>query len=214
MGRLKVESKLTWIDHHKTAIADNDYTIRGVREIGKAACELTWNYFNDDSMPLGVHLLGRYDVWDHSNPNAIDYEEGIQTYEVDPAKNMKIWERVFSNHCEFDDYVLQSGRAIREYNSNRDIRKNATLSFTAEIAGIRVIAANNLCNSKFFDCSFDPNYHDAMCAFYLGKKGSWKYSLYSPKIDCSVVAQQFGGGGHAGAAGFVHRDYLLRRIDD
>jgi oligoribonuclease NrnB/cAMP/cGMP phosphodiesterase (DHH superfamily) len=33
----------------------------------------------------------------------------------------------------------------------------------------------------------------------------WKFSLYNDngKVDCSQIAKQYGGGGHAGAAGFI-----------
>lgn len=209
------EGDLIWIDHHKTAIeALSNQEIKGLREIGRAACELTWEFFKTDPMPIGVKLVGRYDVWDHSDPRTISFELGLKQYVLDPVKNLGIWNDVI-NADEFFVYdVCRDGEVIKSYEAKSNISKNETLAFTAELAGIKVIAANNLCNSRFFDSTFDPNYHDAMCAFYLGKKGAWKYSLYSPKIDCSVIAQQFGGGGHAGAAGFVHKNYLLRRLDD
>ena len=39
--------------------------------------------------------------------------------------------------------------------------------------------------------------------WYDGKQ--WKFSLYNDNglVDCSAIAKQYGGGGHAGAAGMV-----------
>lgn len=53
MFKLHAEKDVTWIDHHASAIAQYDaylekaggLGIKGLREIGKAAIELTWNYF-------------------------------------------------------------------------------------------------------------------------------------------------------------------------
>lgn len=59
-----------WIDHHKSAIEKMESNlmshVQGKREIGKAGCELTWEYFfPNEPMPIAVSRLGRYDVWDH-----------------------------------------------------------------------------------------------------------------------------------------------------
>lgn len=37
----------------------------------------------------------------------------------------------------------------------------------------------------------------------------WRYSLRSDKVDASLIAMQFGGGGHRGAAGFASADFVL-----
>jgi len=36
----------------------------------------------------------------------------------------------------------------------------------------------------------------------------WNFSLYNDNglVDCSVIAKQFGGGGHKGASGFRIKD--------
>ena len=46
------------------------------------------------------------------------------------------------------------------------------------------------------------------CACFHYANGMWNFSLYNDngEVDCSVIAKQFGGGGHKGASGF--------RIDD
>jgi oligoribonuclease NrnB/cAMP/cGMP phosphodiesterase (DHH superfamily) len=83
MRYLKYHTDFIWIDHHKTAIekCSKLEPIAGIREIGKAACELTWEYlFPNKTMPEAVRLLGRYDVWDHSDPNTLPWQYGMRQY--------------------------------------------------------------------------------------------------------------------------------------
>lgn len=88
----------------------------------------------------------------------------------------------------------------------------------AVMPSFRAIACNTIVfNSQFFESVYDPEKHDIMVAYAqvytrskvfrgdLGAKLQWKVSLYSTKstIDCGAIAKAFGGGGHAGAGGFV-----------
>ena len=72
MGELYNSGKLTWIDHHISAI--NHYKSlnlsfpRGLQDTKYAACELTWKFFfTEELMPEIVRLLGRYDCFGHKN---------------------------------------------------------------------------------------------------------------------------------------------------
>ncbi|MCP4255527.1 MAG: hypothetical protein GY775_19400 [Candidatus Scalindua sp.] len=49
----------------------------------------------------------------------------------------------------------------------------------------------------------DLNYDGFACFWY--KDGKWMWSLYNDngQVDCSLIAKQYGGGGHKGASGFV-----------
>lgn len=59
-------------------------------------------------------------------------------------------------------------------------------------------------------------YDGAACFHYNGVTKLWNFSLYNDNglVDCSVIAKQFGGGGHKGASGFVcDSDTLLKLIN-
>ena len=59
-----------WIDHHASSIETmKDIRIRGHRDPSYSTCELTWTFFNSAKTPRIVYLLGRYNLWDKSNPN-------------------------------------------------------------------------------------------------------------------------------------------------
>lgn len=60
---------------------------------------------------------------------------------------------------------------------------------------------------RFNPINFGIDYHkDGYdgCACFHYANGMWNFSLYNDngEVDCSVIAKQFGGGGHKGAAGF------------
>lgn len=64
---------------------------------------------------------------------------------------------------------------------------------------------------RFNPINFGIDYHkdgyDGFACFWY-KDGKWAFSLYNDngEVDCSTIAKQYGGGGHAGASGFVVSD--------
>ena len=215
MLRLINEAKsLTWIDHHKTAIHNLTPAEPGVLvtseipnfnvycRIGIGACELCWEYFHPDKpVPYGVHLLAAYDVWDHTDPATLPFQ---------------YYARIHMHHAPGDaqlDFMisdtlnpahLTTGNGIMLYEAQLNAKIVRSYAYDTELAGLRVLAWNrHPSNSLNFASLWDPKKYDAMCAYgYCRDK--WVVSLYTDKsdVDVSAVAKSFGGGGHAGAAGF------------
>jgi oligoribonuclease NrnB/cAMP/cGMP phosphodiesterase (DHH superfamily) len=69
-----------WIDHHISAIKENDdLAYDGLRDTKHAACELTWkHFFPNENMPEFVRLLGRYDCFGHKGT---DEEENVLLFQ-------------------------------------------------------------------------------------------------------------------------------------
>jgi len=211
--------KLIWIDHHKSAIEDaketllthNDITVDfngicpGIRIVGFAGCELTWNYFfPDQEMPEAIRLLGRYDVWDHSDVNTLPFQMGIRLEDTWP-ENQSMWSDYFSKFS--DDLVkdtIKDGKLILKYQKQENEKYSKSCAFEAEFGGYKAICINKLLtNSQLFDSVYDPNKHDIMITFGLRKNGLWTMSFYTTKedVDVSELARKFGGGGHRQASG-------------
>lgn len=191
-----------WIDHHKTAIEAIDNTIKGSREIGCAACELAWEYFNREAIPETVRLLGRYDVWDHEDPKVLPFQFGARLYVTAPERNLDFWENWF---CSFPQKVLDEGITVLRYIKQDNAKYVSACAFETELKGHRCIAVNKaLANSQTFDSIWDEDKYDVMLTFSR-KKGFWTISLYTTKdsVDVSAIAKELGGGGHKNAAGFT-----------
>lgn len=79
--------------------------------------------------------------------------------------------------------------------------------------GIAYIPYKFLCvnQDRFNPINFGIDYHkdgyDGFACFWFAN-GKWNFSLYNDngEVDCSLIAKQYGGGGHKGAAGFVTND--------
>lgn len=227
MERLTNSCDLMWIDHHKSAlenakgrIYENDL---GKREIGKAGCELTWEYlFPKEPMPEAVRLLGRYDVWDRKNIDwwekyILPFQYGMKIMRCFPPDN--IWEILLQNNAYSEKWLnvlLKKGTAILDYEEQQSAIYAEAMAFPVEFEGHKAWAINKaLSNSKIFEKTFPDALKRPLWILFSYKAGVWKYSLYCfplSGIDVSKIAVKYGGGGHAGAAGFQSEKYLLQEV--
>lgn len=237
MERLLTEAKnLIWIDHHKTAIEAYanwritnpafSQKIDGIREVGKAGCELAWQHFIGGDPPPVVKLLGRYDVWDNKDEKewamrVLPFQYGMRALNLevdDPYWNTLFYPANPADSAQVHN-IITSGAAILAYENQQNALYAKVCAFETVMAEpievgkpcrqLRVIACNKaLTNSRLFDSVWDPEKYDLMAAFYLQKGGTWKVSLYTTKndVDVSVLAKARGGGGHAKAAGFISKE--------
>ena len=215
-----------WIDHHKSAIERyntfcNDFyamnrtswSLSGSRSIGKAACELTWEWFHpNEGVPYFIQLLGAYDTWRNSNQDfwentVLPFQYGIQTNSTNPEINIEIWndylEDVIHPSGLFYE-TLSMGDSIRDYLIQRNKQNADQNVYEAKFESLRAICINSLeHSSSILDSVYNPDIHDIMIV-YTHQKDSWYVSLYSTKddIDCSKLASKYGGGGHFSASGF------------
>jgi oligoribonuclease NrnB/cAMP/cGMP phosphodiesterase (DHH superfamily) len=206
----------TWIDHHRSAI--NEWKNREVPCPGvtmvlnekKAGCELAWeHYFLGQEPPIGVQLLGRYDVWDHADERTLPYQYGMRLHDLDPAsgKERDLWEDVLATDGSDDvitSEMIQHGAILLLYQEQNDAAAVVKSCFDLSFAGKRWIACNRLGKgSRFFSAVWNQSAYDGMLSF--GWDGSkWIIGMYSDRsdIDCGAIAKDNGGGGHPGAAGF------------
>lgn len=210
--------KLTWIDHHKSAIDEYESYIlpntgiSGLTPVlldGLAACELTWYYlFHDHDIPLAVEMLGKYDTWRKDavwETVILPFQFGMRLICNSPETFPK--ELFLSRDEEILNSrlhgIIQSGHTILDY-QRKENEKVAKGAFELKFEGLRAICMNTtFFNSDAFSSVYDESKHDVMIPFkYNGKE--WICSLYTTKqeVDCSVLAKKYGGGGHASASGF------------
>lgn len=209
--------KLTWIDHHKSAIEKYPSTIGGYRIDGVAACRLAWQWFTEEyaslpakedflircvSEPLAVRLAGEYDVFDHRDPAVALFQHGLKSCELD-------FGLLFNDDVASESYVahlLDAGRGLQFAKRNLDESIIKQAGFTVQFEGLCFLACNHApgYNSFLFTAGIRPE-HDALLGFaWAGDK--WRVSLYGapgkPELDLSLIASKFGGGGHKQACGF------------
>jgi oligoribonuclease NrnB/cAMP/cGMP phosphodiesterase (DHH superfamily) len=204
---------LIWIDHHKTAIEAVEklpVTIDGLRRINNGAgCELTWEwYYKDVEPPLAVEYIGDYDTWKFAfGDKTKRFQSGTYVRDMDPDE--KIWNYLLNEGRKCDhviDEIIKDGITIEKYNANTWKSRMKNGIFEIELDGHIGLACNYWgAGSNLFQ-SIENLYdkYDFTCVFSWNGK-VWTSSLYTERkdIDVSKIATKLGGGGHAGAAGFV-----------
>lgn len=220
---LNKTKNVTWIDHHQSAIdkyKDFEYNIKGLRYNGYAGCILTWVYFNrmndgriefDTKMTKEAPWMTKYihdrDVW--------KFEFGEETKHfnlgLDACGTIKPLDPIWDKLLNIDEVrkLITDGQVIEKYRDAIGARAVEMYSFETNFHGYKILCLNNIFGgSEWFGDIMDK--YDAVCAFmYMGKDKKWEYSLYSEKIDVSKIAKMHGGGGHAGASGFVDDKFIF-----
>lgn len=222
------QSKIIWIDHHKSAIEKFSADIPGYRIDGVAACRLAWQWFiftrnvalpekrlfveRHVSEPLAVRLAGEYDVWDHRDNDAdVAFQFGLDSQrELDWKKLLYDGdgEHKSDSAAQYVTNLIDDGCAAMQCYAKRDADVMRTRSFLMDFEGLKFLALNTArCNSNTFNARDIPaTGHDALLAFYwTGEK--WSVSMYHAAhrkdLDLSKIAVKYGGGGHRGACGFT-----------
>ena len=211
MLELNQKIDLTWIDHHVSVI--NEYEelmqsgayepIKGKREIGTAALVLTWQYFYPEKeLPEGLRLLGLNDIYDLRDKRVRPFEYAVQTFGVNRPTD-RIWSQIINNEINIKEMV-EKGNAILSWVRHRNYRLIRGMAFESSYQGLRCVCSNMAQGqSEFFDSLDNIRDFDFMVNFFMNKKNRWNLTFYTYKnnVDVSKIAAQFGGGGHAKAAG-------------
>ena len=188
-------------------------------------------YGSTEYMPVIVRLLGLYDSFRHKGTEeeqkVLEFQYGarqcISNYEeaykyLIACKNDFLHEtgQYFDNTL---NQIYDKGKAIYQYLC-KEAQQTYKNGFEIQFYWTEPKDYGNLnnpkqCNAKFIcinkerfnPINFGIDYHKdgydgCACFHYDGKQ--WCFSLYNDNgfVDCSIIAKQYGGGGHKGAAGF------------
>ena len=190
--------------------------IVGLRRSGTAAIMLTWEYYhNDEEAPETIKLLGLNDIFDLRDKRVRPFEYAVQAMGVNRPED-RVWDKLLDKDFDVDEAV-KNGEAILSFIRVRNYRLARGMSFETHIDGLRCICANMARGySEFFDSLENMRSYDFMVNFFMNKRNKWNIAFYTYKddVDVSKIAAEFGGGGHAGAAGASSLDELPDFLKD
>lgn len=208
---LNITKNVVWIDHHATAQEYSYQYLPGLRDFknkSMSGCELAWKYFFDGvQMPAAVQFIGDLDKWAWNfQPECGQFYEGIKLYDNSPTSS--IWPALFDDTTGFSHKILEEGKIAVRYRNNycRDLLK--AFGFETEIeyydghdlTSYRAYACNEF---MFGSLGFFEKMDDyPVCIAFIFDGKNYSVSMYSTKVDVSVIAKAYGGGGHKGSAGF------------
>lgn len=220
----KYAKRMTWIDHHATAInssIENNYSwIVGNRVVGVAACELCWYYFFPNiQIPKIIQYLGAYDVW---NKDKFDWENEVlplqNALRASVGMSMDGVYPIFSDSIDnFNlDLLFEMGRLIKNYEDYGFKSAVKNYAFPVLVAGKYKGVA--MLTHNFGSRIFSSVINDYDIYITVNRKNNqttgqaptYNLSMYSepgrvPDFNIGEYLKSFnlGGGGHACAGGSV-----------
>jgi len=203
-----------WIDHHTSSInlqEDPGYTwlksIDGIRSDEASGAALTYMFlFNCswDAIPYFLKLVSDYDTWTYAyDPDTTCFKLGIEVFDYDPLSD--VWHTLFSDPT--GSAFIDRGQPIKYYIDRDYAQYRDSFAYDIELCGYPCRVVNRKSNSWIFG---QHNYPLVMTWVFDGTK--FIYSIFSTDkdVDCSRIAELYGGGGHRGAAGFISSELLFR----
>jgi oligoribonuclease NrnB/cAMP/cGMP phosphodiesterase (DHH superfamily) len=219
---LEITKDVIWLDHHTSSMnCQKKFSwlkdIKGIRQEGISGAGLTYMYLYNyafDDLPYYIKLVSDYDCWIYDfNPDTTFFKIGIETEDYNALDD--IWNNLFKGNYYFtkDEYIqdiLDKGKVIKSYIDKDNIQYRDSYSFESELDGYKCIVVNKRTNSWIFGDKL-KEYPFGIIFVY---NGEWySYSIFSENkdIDCSKIAENHGGGGHKGAAGFKSKINIFEK---
>jgi oligoribonuclease NrnB/cAMP/cGMP phosphodiesterase (DHH superfamily) len=215
---LKKTKGVIWIDHHTSSLnLENELPwtkeIAGIRQDKISGAKLTYMFCNDvdkNNIPYAIELVSDYDCWLYKlEPHTTFFKIGIETKDFDALDD--IWKDLYDvlHPKTFD--IIDIGMIIKRFiDKDNDYYRNH-FAYETEIEGLKCLVVNKKTNSWVFGNKYN-NYPIVMVWVFNGEK--YTYSIFSsnPDVDCSKIAEKYGGGGHKGAAGFSTDELLFKKV--
>lgn len=194
------------LDHHKTAQAECEGLPFCTFDMNRSGCRMAWDFWWPDRIPPRwlLHVEDR-DLWRMALPDTPLIHAAIASRPM----TFEAWDDI--DRMPFDD-LRAEGVVIRRYMETW-IAKAAGEAYYLDFKPVqggptmyRAVAINiPYQNASEVASYLLTQYPDALFAvgYFKRHDGRWQYSLRSRAgFDVSAIAKLYGGGGHAGAAGF------------
>lgn len=211
--------KVVWCDHHTSSINllknhPELESIPGIRMDGISGAALAYMWFNDcsfDECPEYIRLVSDYDCWKYVYGDRTTYFKlGVEIFDYDALD--PIWDELELGKTSVNDIVAK-GKIIKDFIDKDNKQYFSSFGYKSEIAGLPCWVINRKSNSWIFGDAINE-VPVVVTVVFNGEK--YSYSVYSTNsdVDCSKIAESYGGGGHKGAAGFSSDELLFRKTEN
>lgn len=215
--KMKKEAKsLLILDHHKTAQKELKGLAYAIFDMERSGAGIAWDhYFGNhhpqmDNRPDLVRYVEDRDLWRFSLPSSREVNAWIQSFDID----LKVWiEEVAPGTDRPLIDIINEGKSLLRQQTKlvKSICEHAKLkiitiprkereSYTGPYVQTSILMSE-VCEQLLKDY---PDYPFSYYSFER-KDDKTQYGLRSradSSFDVSIIAKEFGGGGHKNAAGF------------
>lgn len=218
-----VETKkcnLIWCDHHQSSMEvmknNPEYkAIKGIRRNGISGAALTYMYLYEceyEEIPTFIRLVSDFDCWLFKMEHTLEFKYAIEAKDHDALDI--IWNKLMRDNASimktYLNKLFDKGKIISKYVKKEYEEYRKKYAYESRIDNYKCLVVNRSCNSLIFGNLIKEYPIVAIWAF---DGEQYKYSIYSdkPEVDCSKIAEKFGGGGHKGASGFTSKELILKK---
>jgi len=209
----KIATKITILDHHissQKALVNKSYA---TFDMNKSGVGLTWNYFYPDkSMPQFLEMIQDRDIWTWKIAKSKEFTSGfytvcssIEMYNF--SELFQLCNELYKDYLKIDFYInlgniINKSTMIKcKYISQEHLNKiNYYKGYNVCIVNCSSELSSDLGNML----ALSNNVDFAALWRYNHFKEEYYVSLRSNnKVDVSIIAKEFNGGGHKNASGFA-----------
>ena len=218
---------ISWYSEKFSGALLTAYYVKEITNNGKNFLELkAEDRLNVTGMILIAQIVSVYDTWDHTDielwNEAYWFNLACQNENYYPTHTE--WDKIFYNGKRSEE-LISIGKILANYIEKVNATLSKSLAGTLYWQSKCFCAINGSGNSTLVNSIFNPELHDAVLIYHwVPKEHMWKISMYhndkmtekqKKKIDLSIIAKEFGGGGHKGACGFSckHLPFDLEDIE-
>lgn len=210
IGMLQTAESVTLIDHHKTAIED----LRGLvglkqfTDLERSGATLAWDFlFPDEARPLLLGHIEDRDLWRFKLPGTREIQAVVFSHEY----TFEQWDALMSADRVGLLKMTAAGAAI-ERKHHKDVAELVKVCQRRMVIGGHDVPVASLPYTMVSDAAHKMAQGEPFAACYWDTAEGRNFGLRATDegLDVSDIAKQYGGGGHAKAAGFkVPRDHEL-----
>lgn len=219
---------IIWCDHHSSSINLENIdgfewlkTIKGIRQDKISGAALTYMYLHNckfEALPYYIKLVSDYDCWIYKyDLDTTHFKLGIETKDYNALDRAWRVLDIEANdfNCEGDSQlrsIVDLGKTIKTYIDADNTQYRNQWSYESIIGGYRAIVINRKSNSWIFG---EKYYEYPLVCVWAFNGEKFSYSIFSgdASVDCSKIAESYGGGGHRGAAGFSSNTLLFTKYN-
>lgn len=200
-GLLERNKKVVVLDHHVSQRGFMDISTEHIYDTNRSGAVIAWQYFfpNEPIPKLLAHIQD-VDLWRFKVPHTKELMSALDGYPFD----FKLWNKIAT---EWEDKesakkYIEEGRVILKF-EDRILDRLIRHAERVDFEGAKVYAVNSpILESEIGN--WIVQHKKAIGIVWAYKGSSVRVSLRSDgKTDVSKLAQRYGGGGHAAAAGFT-----------
>lgn len=194
-------ASLVVLDHHKSAAEDLQGLDYCIFDMQRSGAQMAWDHFSGEkARPWMVDYVADRDLWRFALPNSREINEALYSYDLD----FEVWDEI---ETRYKKEFLAEGKALWRL-TRKQIQEACKLAYKKLYKDEPILVTACSTNISDIGSSLRDDFGVRMSAVWLIQAdGSYKVSLRSTKdYDCSLVAKEYGGGGHLQASGFVCKE--------